>query len=205
MRHATSRELFAYWNRIRGSEPAPRRSDIEPGDIRRVLPDTFILEVIAAGNQRVRLAGTRMCSLYGREIKGSNFLDLWSDADRATIAGAAERVSEDAAGVVIEVDLVSARDRTAACEFLLLPLRHGVGSHDRILGSCALHRRPYWFGTDPIARQSVSGVQLVEPGRLPAAFASGDGNRFVTLPPTFFRTGEGRRHGHLYVVDGGKR
>ena len=203
MRHATSRELFAYWNRIRGSEPAPRRSDIEPGDIRRVLPDTFILEVIAAGNHRVRLAGTRMCSLYGREIKGSNFLDLWSDEDRATIAGAAERVSEDAAGVVIEVDLFSARDRSVTCEFLLLPLRHGVTSHDRILGSCAVHRRPYWFGTDRIVRQAVSGVELLERSRSPSALGP-DGNRFVTLPPTFFRTGGGRRHGHLYVVDGGK-
>ena len=114
MRHATSRELFAYWNRIRGSEPAPRRSDIEPGDIRRVLPDTFILEVIASGNHRVRLAGTRMCSLYGREIKGGNFLDLWSDEDRHTVASAAERVAEDATGIVIETDLISARDRTVS-------------------------------------------------------------------------------------------
>ena len=204
MRHATSRELFAYWNRIRGSEPAPRRSDIEPGDIRRVLPDTFILEVIAPGNQRVRLAGTRMCALYGREIKGGNFLDLWSDEDRASIAGAAERVAEEGAGVVIEVELVSARDRTVGCEFLLLPLRHGPASHDRILGSCAVHRRPYWFGTDRIVRQSIAGLQLVEPGRSPAALGP-DGNRFVTLPPTFFAGVAGRRHGHLYVVDGGKR
>ena len=202
MRHATSRELFAYWNRIRGSEPAPRRTDIEPGDIRRVLPDTFILEVIAAGNQRVRLAGTRMCSLYGREIKGGNFLDLWSDEDRSTISGAAERVAEDATGIVIETALVSERDRTVSCEFLLLPLRHGMAAHDRILGSCAVHRRPYWFGTDPIVRQQVTGIQLIEPGRHPAAVGA-DGNRFVTLPPSFLVAG-GRRHGHLYVVDGGK-
>jgi len=200
MRHATSRELFAYWNRIRGSDAAPRRTDIEPGDIRRVLPDTFILEVIAAGNQRVRLAGTRMCSLYGREIKGGNFLDLWSPEHRITVAGAAERVVEDATGVVLEAELVSMRGRSVSCEFLLLPLRHGVGTHDRILGSCAVHRRPYWFGTDPIARQSVGAVQLIGPGRHPAA---SDGNRFVTLPPSFLLAG-GRRHGHLYVVDGGK-
>ena len=202
MRHATSRELFAYWNRIRGSEPAPRRTDIEPGDIRRVLPDTFILEVIASGNHRVRLAGTRMCSLYGREIKGGNFLDLWSDEDRHTVASATERVAEDATGIVIETDLISARDRTVSSEFLLLPLRHGAPTHDRILGSCAVHRRPYWFGTDPIVRQQVTRIQLIEPSRHPAALGP-DGNRFVTLPPSFLLAG-GRRHGHLYVVDGGK-
>jgi hypothetical protein len=203
MRHATSRELFAYWNRIRGSEPAPRRSDIEPGDIRRVLPDTFILEVISLASQRVRLAGTRMCSLYGREIKGINFLDLWSGEDVARLVEAAARVCEEAVAAVADVDLVSARGRTASCEFLLLPLRHGHATHDRILGSCAVHRRPYWFGTDPIASQTITGMTLIGPGEQPVALAAA-GSRFVTLPPAFFRAGGGRRHGHLYVVDGGK-
>ncbi len=202
MRHATSRELFAYWNRIRGSEPAPRRSEIEPGDIRRVLPDTFILEVIGPASQRVRLAGTRMCSLYGREIKGINFLDLWSGEDVTRMVEAAARVCEDAVAAVAEVDLVSSRGRTVSCEFLLLPLRHGHAAHDRILGSCAVHRRPYWFGTDPIASQTITGVALIGPGEQPVALEPA-GSRLVTLPPAFLRAG-GRRHGHLYVVDGGK-
>ena len=44
MKHDTSRELFRYWDGIRRGQPAPKRSDIEPSDIRRVLADTFILE-----------------------------------------------------------------------------------------------------------------------------------------------------------------
>ncbi len=149
MRHATSRELFAYWDRVRGGEAAPRRSEIEPGDIRRILADTFILEVVDRHSHVIRLAGTRMCSLYGREIKGTAFLGLWSAEDRDAIVTAATRVCADAAGAIVDVDLVSARGRSVACEFLLLPLRHGATSRDRILGSCAVHRRPYWFGTDP--------------------------------------------------------
>ncbi len=200
MRHATSRELFAYWDRVRGAEPAPRRSAIEPGDIRRILADTFILEVVDRENFVVRLAGTRMCSLYGREIKGAAFLDLWSGDDRDAIVTAATSVCEDAAGAVIDVDLVSARGRSVACEFLLLPLRHGASSRDRILGSCATHRRPYWFGADPIVRQKISAHKLIWPDeRVRAA-----GSRLIALPPVFFRSGSGRRHGHLYVVDGGK-
>ena len=169
MRHATSRELFAYWDRVRGGEPAPRRSEIEPGDIRRILADTFILEVVGRENFVVRLAGTRMCSLYGREIKGAAFLGLWSRDDRDAIVTAATGVCEDAAGAVIDVDLVSARGRSVACEFLLLPLRHGASSRDRILGSCAAHRRPYWFGADPIVRQKISAHKLIWPDERPRA------------------------------------
>ncbi len=203
MRHATSRELFAYWDRIRDGETAPRRGDVEPGEIRRILADTFILEVVGRGDYLVRLAGTRMCSLYGREIKGAPFLGLWSDEDRETIVTIVSGVCQDAAGAVIDVDLVSARGRSVASEFLLLPLRHGAASRDRILGSCAAHRRPYWFGTDPIVRQTITASKLVWPDEHPRGFGR-DQSRFVSLPPAFFRSGGGRRHGHLYVVDGGK-
>ena len=29
-----------------------------------------------------RLAGTRLCELFGSELRGRNFLDGWSDGDR---------------------------------------------------------------------------------------------------------------------------
>jgi hypothetical protein len=86
MKHVTSRELYDYWNRVRRGRPAPRRNEIEPGDIRRILADTFILEVTGRDRFPIRLAGTRMCGMYGREIKGGNFLDLWTVNDRNAIA-----------------------------------------------------------------------------------------------------------------------
>ncbi|HET7716690.1 MAG TPA: PAS domain-containing protein [Bauldia sp.] len=203
MRHATSRELYAYWDRVRGGEAAPRRSAIEPGEIRRILGDTFILEVLGRQDYVVRLAGTRMCSLYGREIRGEPFLDHWEPEDREAVAAAAAAVCEDAAAAVIDVELFSSRGRAVACEFLLLPLRHGTTSRDRILGSCGVHRRPYWFGTDGITRQSVSATRLIWPDDHPRGLGPSR-SRLVALPPAFVRSNGGRRHGHLYVVDGGK-
>ena len=43
MKHAASRELYAYWEERRGTRPAPERAEIEPGAIRGVLSDAFIL------------------------------------------------------------------------------------------------------------------------------------------------------------------
>jgi hypothetical protein len=203
MKHATSRELYAYWDRIRGAEAAPRRGDIEPGDIRRILADTFILEVVSRDAYIVRLAGTRMCALYGREIKGSGFLDLWTGADREVIATLATAVSEDAAGAVVTVDLRSPRGQPVSCEFLMLPLRHGGWSYDRILGSCAVHVRPYWFGSEPIVRQQITNLRLVWPDEHPRFMR--DAPRPIPQSPLPF-AGDGalRRHGHLFVLDGGK-
>src|SRR5260221_13021391 len=137
MKHATSRELYGYWDRLRRGQPAPQRSEIEPSDIRRILADTFILEVADRETYTIRLAGTRICALYGREIKGTNFLDLWANEDRQAIATLAAAVSSDAAAAVLSLKGHTQRRRSLGCELLLLPLRQGTAGFDRILGSLA--------------------------------------------------------------------
>ena len=62
MKHATSRMLFAYWDAARGERASPERSEIEPGAIRHILADTFILEIGANGTAEFRLA-ERECAL----------------------------------------------------------------------------------------------------------------------------------------------
>src|SRR6185503_20145730 len=104
MKHATSRELYDYWERLRRGQPAPHRSDIEPSDIRRILADTFILGVARREKYKIRLYGTRICALYGREIKGTNFFDLWTSDDRQAIATLAAAVSTDAAAAVLSLE-----------------------------------------------------------------------------------------------------
>src|SRR3954465_9501281 len=82
MKHASSRQVFEYWNERRGGRLAPERGDIEPGPIRRALGDTFILAQDAQGNHRFRLAGTRSCALFCRELKGADFAALWAETER---------------------------------------------------------------------------------------------------------------------------
>ena len=115
---ATTRELYEYWNRVRGGERAPLRSAIEPSDIRQILGEMFILEVLERDNYYVRLAGTRVCALYCREIKGTNLLDLWSGEDRHAMATLAAAVSEDGAAAVVTIVAETARDQQVPCELI---------------------------------------------------------------------------------------
>jgi len=48
MKHPSTREFFAYWDDRRGDARAPDRSEIEPGAVRELLADIFVLVVIAA-------------------------------------------------------------------------------------------------------------------------------------------------------------
>jgi hypothetical protein len=66
MKHNSTRALFDYWTRKRGSRRAPARSDIDPADIRGILADTFILTADFVNDIRIRPAGTRICALFAR-------------------------------------------------------------------------------------------------------------------------------------------
>jgi len=207
MKHTTSHELFQYWDRMRGADPAPSRSDIEPSDIRRILADTFILEVAGRENYSVRLAGTRVCATHGREIKGTNFLDLFVPEDRHAVATLCAAVAEDGAASVATLAGATGRERPLACEMLLLPLRHGSGSlptrYERILGSLSPFEQPYWLGAEPIVRLSVVSLRLIWPNQQPAFMRrSSDRAEPSALIP--FPTPGTRRRGHLTVFDGGK-
>src|SRR5437588_12839090 len=76
MKQASSRELFGYWAARRGTRTAPERGEIEPSAIRRALGDVFILEFDRGLGHPFRLAGTRVCALFGRELKNQRFIDL---------------------------------------------------------------------------------------------------------------------------------
>jgi hypothetical protein len=204
MKHVTSRELYAYWNRVRRGRPAPRRNEIEPSDIRRILADTFILEVGGRDRFPIRLAGTRMCGLYCEEIKGGDFLDLWAPQDRTAIATLATAVAVDAAAAVITAEAKNARHKGVACEILMVPLRHNGPDYDRILGSCAPLERPYWLGTEPVVQQTLVSLRLIWPDEQPS-FMRRTSDRPAASPVIPFPVPDRRRRGHLTVLDGGKR
>src|SRR5205807_1852183 len=98
MKHSSSRELFAYWDRQRGSRAAPERVDIEPAAIRRVLGDTFILGADADLDHRFRLAGTRICALFGRELKNEAFVALFEQPHQSSVRELAAIVAEETVG-----------------------------------------------------------------------------------------------------------
>jgi hypothetical protein len=84
MKHSSIRELFDYWNERRGRRAAPERGDIEPGDIRGVLADTFILAFDAPASHPFRIAGTRVCALFGREPARARRLSICDGGEPAT-------------------------------------------------------------------------------------------------------------------------
>ena len=168
MKHAASRELYAYWEALRGRRPAPQRAEIDPGAIRHVLSETFIVTLDRSTGYPFRLAGTRVCALFGRELKGESFLGLWDDASRKTVRELLGILTSETVGTVAGVTATSASGESLDLELLLLPLSAPRPMLARTIGVLVPMRVPEWIGVRPIGGLTLGsrrGLVVYEGGR----------------------------------------
>jgi len=74
-------ELYSYWASLRKGSHLPARADVHPRDFKRLLPTVSLIEVQHDPlDFRVRLAGTGLYGVYGREITGRSLTDIYNSA-----------------------------------------------------------------------------------------------------------------------------
>ncbi len=200
MKHPTSRMLHAYWNGLRGARAAPERGEIEPGEIRHVLADSLILEIDAARQAAtVRLAGTRLCALFGAELRGFSFAGLWGEAPAADPWRLVEVVIQETTGVVVGLVGVTEAGETIDLELLLLPLRHRGKTQARVIGSLSPAVIPTWLGLRPIVALRTVSLRILIPEANAAAPAP------LAAPPPAANDEPGPERRKRFVVHRGGR
>ena len=77
------RELFDYWRSKAAENGYPTRADIQPAELRRILPSLSLIDVTDEEfpRLRVRLAGTRLRDYLGVELTG-HYLDEYDLGDQ---------------------------------------------------------------------------------------------------------------------------
>jgi len=123
MKHPSNQQFFAYWNEKRGEARAPDRGDFKPDAIRQLLGDIFVLACDEADRYPVRVAGTRLCALLGRDLKDQAFPALFGSESRRDIADILTAVTEEMLPAVAGITATSA-EGLAHLELLLLPFNH---------------------------------------------------------------------------------
>ncbi|MFM1815607.1 MAG: hypothetical protein RLZ98_2302 [Pseudomonadota bacterium] len=168
MKNRTTELLFGYWNDTRQGRPAPHRFDIEPAKLSAILPETLILEY-ATGAYMFRLAGTRICERFGRELRATDFSDLWLPEHRTQLRQALERVRDESLVLTAALELVNASGAAADLELLLLPLTLNGATNERFLGSMSCSDAPAWLGHERPVAITLHSVTLASPDALHAA------------------------------------
>lgn len=74
-------EMFAYWASLRRGGSLPGRGDLHPSSMKRLLPTVSLIDVVREPRDyRLRLAGTGLYGVYGREITGKSLAEVYNTA-----------------------------------------------------------------------------------------------------------------------------
>lgn len=129
------RQAEAYWTALRDGNSIPKRSDVDPRGLENLLHCSFIVESVAPGVARFRLAGRQIAEITGMEVRGMPLTALFTPLSRNAVSAALTEVFEMPA---IAEFVLSSETRIARPQFeahmVLLPLKDDFDRVTRSLG-----------------------------------------------------------------------
>lgn len=120
----TLSSVYAYWTSKLPAEGLPTRDSIDPAEIKDLLPDVGLIDVLDGGdNFRYRLIGTRMVTVFGRDFTGVTLGEAHKDGNYGRFLHKlyGEGVSTRGA-VYCESRFIYTSDRNMVIRRLLMPL-----------------------------------------------------------------------------------
>jgi len=125
----------AYWDALRAGRDMPQRSEIDPRGIENALEHAFILERVATGVARMRIAGSHLHDLMGMEARGMPITAFFEHDDRLRVSELLEEVFQTPGTAdVMMHSRGSLGQPELNARMVLLPLKSDLGDVSRILG-----------------------------------------------------------------------
>ncbi len=141
--HPVLNEVTSYWEALRHGLSVPYRSEVDPRGIQSALKHAFVLERMAPGMARIRVAGQVLTDVMGMEMRGMPMSSLIAPDTREMFRRALEDVFSGPATASLRMCAESTGlSRPAlSAQMLLLPLRGETGKVSRILGAMVVEGR----------------------------------------------------------------
>lgn len=197
MRFPVLNEVEAYWEALRMAGSIPRRADVDPRGLERALSDAFILERVAPGLGRFRLAGHDLTDLMGMDVRGMPLSAFFLPESRDLLAEQLEQVFRGPA--VLRMTLAGPRrfgraGKSAA--LIVLPLCDDMGVISRGLGCLVadpypIAKPPYRFAIEDVKTRAltVNAPNVLRPPEIgrhiprPDSALAEDAVPFAPAPP----------------------
>lgn len=165
--HPNTTVMLQAWKRITTSP-----EDIDGGpsvdEYPSLLGRLFIIEATRSSAAPFRIAGDELTDILGRNLIGTNFLDLWVGPDRDLVSALLKCIAnEDKPGLLRGFGETSV-GRRVEIEIAIAPLGHHSAGYNRMLclyqtlgGESMLHDRSVWT-------HRIRSIVPPEPPRGPA-------------------------------------
>ncbi len=143
--------IEAYWHGLRNGRLMPTRGDVDPRGIGDKLSYALILERIAPGHARIRLAGQHVNDILSMEVRGMPLSALFTPDARAEVQETLETVFTTPAEATLNLrSEADTAQKTLDAQLILLPLKDIHGNVTRVLGAFQVdgtpERGPLRFG-----------------------------------------------------------
>lgn len=137
LQHADHRQLFEYWQSKATPSRLPGRADIDPVEMRNLLPRLALIDVVHGHGKldfRYRLTGTEIVERAGRDPTGKSFQELYSGDYLETAIATYRQVVETGKPILSErtFPLVPGRE-FLRYDRLILPLASDGETVDMII------------------------------------------------------------------------
>ncbi|AGI72037.1 hypothetical protein OA238_c19320 [Octadecabacter arcticus 238] len=135
-------ELEHYWSSLPRTRGVPLRKDVDPVAMGALLEDSFILERVAPGVARIRVAGRNIAKLVGIEPRGLPLTAVLLPDARAAMVYYIEAAFNGPS--IVELPLEAPRavgQPQLQGKIMLLPLRDDHGRVSRVLGVLVMSGR----------------------------------------------------------------
>jgi hypothetical protein len=129
-------QVEAYWEALRGARIMPYRSEIDPRGIEQALEYSFIVERIAPGIARLRIAGSHLTDLMGMEVRGMPLTAFIAPGSRRQVSDTLEEIFETPATCTINLHSEKGPGMPPlTARMVLMPLKSDLGDVSRLLGA----------------------------------------------------------------------
>lgn len=181
----------AYWEALRAGREMPKRAEIDPRGIESALEYAFILERVAPGVARLRIAGSHLHDVMGMEARGMPLTAFFEQESRTRVAGLLEEVFQTPGTAEIMMRSGGSLGQPALdARMVLLPLKSDLGDVSRILGCLVvvgeLGTTPRRFDVRDTTMRRLS--QAPEAANLPTVEPKRQVQSFEETPKPFVQT-----------------
>jgi hypothetical protein len=193
--HSRARDLFRYWESIRGERTAPLRSDISLQQICNLLPWIFISEPAGETSaHHLRLAGTGLCQLWGENMTGRDLFACWGAFERETMYRLLGAAVKDQQPFVMRCRARTETGLQANLEILGLPVEADDTGKKQVLGLVVPFQEPELFRHDRLVTFDLVSIRIIWTEPLPRMNSISSCSSTATKRQPRFKLIQGGRH-----------
>ncbi len=135
MLHPGSRQLFRYWESLRAERACPRKSELELKNIIDVVPNlTIIVQNSNTKSWQFRLAGTKIYSLFGKEMTNCDVLQGFDTFERGVVSNCFDISQTRLQPSLVRMRFISEQNEVIAAEMIGLPIQDNADGKIQIFG-----------------------------------------------------------------------